>query len=261
MSMRPVHSHRFFAFLIRKEDVSTKKWIALSALAGVVVVVVLAWTKPKPEDTASTSPHRPGAWTAKASDAGIGNVAEPKATASLPVNKVREMGSPLDSVAPPACRTTASGELMIDPQTRTDVELVVALYKHDEALSKLGDACKSQSPKAQRAIKDLYQQYVQYSQAITQTFPVEEQKAIPLDKLQAVLWQGLHDLRVQYFGADKACAMFCEEEELTKRMLGMAVEYKQKHPSASTEEAVGHAQEVIAAEFDAKEEAKEGVKK
>jgi hypothetical protein len=239
--------------------VSTKKWMALSALAGVVVVAVLALTKPQPDDMAS--PHATQAKPTTGLVQGAGDIAStPMAAASLPVNKVREMGSPLDSVAPPACRTTSSGDLVIDPQTRTDVELVVALYKHDEALRKLGDACKDQSPKAQRAMTDLYQQYVQYSQSITQTFPVEEQKAIPLDKLQAVLGQGLHDLRVQYFGADKACAMFCEEEELTKRMLSMAVAYKQKHPNASTEEAVGHAQEQISAEMAAKEEAKESGK-
>ena len=239
---------------------STTKWIALSALAAALIVAVLSWTKHKPDgdqSASAASKPSPGIITAKVP----GSTEHAASAAQWPPvavsGQIKQMGSPLDSVAPPQCRTTPDGDLVIDPTTRNDVELVAALYKPDEALGKLGDACKDASPKAQRTIKDLYQQYVQYTQAIKQTFPMEEQLAIPIDKLQAVLGQGLHDLRVQYFGAERACARFCEEEEMSKRMLAMAVEYKQKHPNANTEEAVGYAQEQISDEVAAKEAARE----
>jgi hypothetical protein len=171
-------------------------------------------------------------------------------TAALQASVPQE-GSPLDSIAPPACRTNARGDLVIDAQTRTDVELVVGLYKADKALAKLDEACKNEGGKAQREMKNLYQQFAQYSQAVTQTFPVEEQTAIPVDKLEGTLLKGLHDLRVQYFGAERACAMYCEEEDLTRKMLTVAVEYKQKNPKASTEEAVQQAQAEIMKDMEA----------
>jgi lipase chaperone LimK len=232
--------------------VSTKKWIIISVAAGLAIVAVLAATKPKPvEQAAKPGQSGPGLITAQV-PTGIPDTPAESAKAPFAASAPQVAASPLDSIAPPACRTTARGDLVIDPQTREDVELVTSLHKPADALAKLNEACKNESPKAQQEMKNLLQQFVQYSQAVVQTFPPEEQIAIPVDKLEAVLHKGLHDLRVQYFGAEKACAMYCEEEEITKRMLGTAVDYKQKNPKASTEEAVGFAQSELSKELEAK---------
>jgi hypothetical protein len=240
--------HRSFALRTRKRDVSTTKWIALSLAGGALVVAVLSWTRQGTEDASNaaqqtaSSPH--GVITARVPTApNDGNSASMRAPYAASAPQVAE--SPLDSVKPPECRVSERGDLLIDPQTREDVELVAALHRPGIALAKLDEACKDQSPKAKQEMKNLYQQFAQYSQAVTQTFPIEEQNEIPVEKLDGVLLKGLHDLRVQYFGAEKACAMYCAEEDLTKRMLEMAVDHKRKNPKASTEEAVAFAQNEI----------------
>src|SRR5690606_15761574 len=228
-----------------------------SALAGALVVAVLAWTRtPSPtEGTAATATPAPGIITAQVPGALPSGDAPAQAASAAAPMAPQAMASPLDAITPPACRTDAQGELVIDPGTRNDVELITALHKPAQALAKLDEACQDQGPKARQAMKNLYQQFVQYAQAVTQTFPPDEQIAIPVEKLEAVLLKGLHDLRVQYFGAETACAMYCEEEELTRRMLAVAVDYKQKNPKASTEESVGMAQAEIMKEIEAKEAA------
>lgn len=233
---------------------STTKWIAISVLAGVGVVAVLSWNAQRaPQAEGQPASGQQGVITAQlpAGPADGAPASAPRAPYAASAPQLIE--SPLDSVTPPACRTSSSGDLIVDPQTRDDVELVVSLYKTDKALAKLTEACKEASPQALREMKNLYQQFVQYSQAVTQTFPIEEQNEIPVDKLEAVLLKGLHDLRVQYFGAEKACAMYCEEEELTRRMLAIANDYKLRNPKASTEEAVGYAQGEISKQLAAQQ--------
>ncbi|MFT3858447.1 MAG: lipase secretion chaperone [Aquabacterium sp.] len=242
---------------------STAKWIALSALAGAAVVAVLVWTRPPaPADVSQAS-------ATAASGLIQAHVPTPEPAGSEPLplpgmGQMRAMGasapSPnalIDSVAPPGCRTTDNGDIVVDADTRGDVEMVVMLYKPEQAMARLDDACQDKGPRAKQAMRNLYQQYVQYITAVKQTWPVEEQTAIPVEKLESTLHKSLHELRVQYFGADKACAMFCEEEELTHRMLTMAVTYKQKNPKATTEEAVGMAQAEIMKEVQAKAAAQE----
>ena len=236
---------------------STKKWILLSALAGVAAVAVLSLSKPpQPADQGAPSGTAPGIISSKvptpvAADGGTPAPAPQGSpfAASAPQQDSRAL---LDSIAPPACRTGEKGELVIDQQTREDVDMMTTVFKPEQALAKLLDACKDAPAGAQRQMRDLHQQYVQYSQAVVQTFPIEEQGNIPIDKLEGVLLKGLHDLRVQYFGAERACAMFCEEEAMTKRMLGIAIEYKQRKPNVSTEEAVGYAQGEVLKEIEAK---------
>lgn len=244
---------------------STAKWITLSAMAGAAVVAVLVWTRPNAP--ADVQPASAGA-SSGLIQAQV-PTPQPDATggdpAALPgMGQMRAMGasavSPnalIESVAPPGCRTVDNGDIVLDAETRGDVEMVVMLYKPEQAIARLDEACKDKGPRAQQAMRNLYQQYVQYITAVKQTWPVEEQTAIPVEKLESTLHKSLHELRVQYFGADKACAMFCEEEELTRRMLNMAVSYKQKNPKASTEEAVGMAQGEIMKEVQAKAAAQE----
>lgn len=237
---------------------STKKWIIISALAGVAVVAALSLSKAPttPADQAPTGAHAPGLITAQVPVPPTPDSATAPPAPLIASAPQQPSQALLDSIAPPACRTSANGELVIDQQTREDVDMMTTLFKPADALAKLMQACKDEPAKAQQEMRNLHQQYTQYSQALVQAFPIEEQQAIPIEKLEGVLLKGMHELRVQYFGADKACAMFCEEEALTRQMLAIAVDYKQRNPKATTEEAVGMAQAEIMKDIEVKRAAK-----
>lgn len=147
--------------------------------------------------------------------------------------------NPLDHVALPVFRATPQGDLLLDAQTRADVERIHGLYERDEALARLNEGADQLSPKAQRELRALYLQYVQYSQAVTQAFPAG-QGGTSLDEA-ARQWSGLHDLRVQYFGAERAEAMFGEEEKTARELL--ALMRQAKEPGVSLEEKAAAAQE------------------
>lgn len=239
---------------------STQKWIIISALAGVAIVAALS-LHPASDESVNTATSgaasAPGLITAQVpvsptADGAAAQAGNPAASAPQPASEAF-----LDSIAPPDCRTNTQGELVIDQHTREDVDLVTTVFKPAEALAKLMQACQDAPPAAQQEMRNLLQQYVQYSQALVQAFPMEEQQALPIDKLESVLLKGMHDLRVQYFGAEKACAMFCEEEALTRRMLGIAVDHKRRNPKATTEEAVGIAQAEVLKEIEARQAAKD----
>ena len=240
---------------------STTKWIAISVLAGAGIVAALSWNaKPDGEAIAPATPASQGGVITAQVPMPQGEATTPQPP-SFAARASSAPASPLDAVAPPLCRTTERGDLVIDPQTREEVELVAALYTPEKAIAKLAEACADRPPKAAQEMKNLYRQFVQYSQSIRQTFPPDEQVAIPVEKLEEVLLKGMHDLRVQYFGAERACAMYCEEEELTRRMLALAIDYKQRNPKATTEEAVGHAQGEITRQAAAQQtESQGGVK-
>lgn len=146
--------------------------------------------------------------------------------------------NPLDTVAPPLCRATSRGDLLVNQQTRVDLERVYALNTQDEALAKL-ETCTSHLPlKAQRDVKNLYQQYVQYSKALQQTYPPGLNVGTVDEATQQL--NGIHELRQQYFGAEGAEAMFGEEEKTTREMLVLM--RQQSNAKLSLEERAERAQ-------------------
>ena len=140
------------------------------------------------------------------------------------VNAGQPTTSPLDSMAAPVFRATQLGALVIDPQTRTDVERVYALYQRDEATQKLAAFSADLPAKAQRELRDLFQQYAQYAQAVAQTFP-PDQNVSSTEEVSRQL-KGLHDLRQQYFGVDGARVMFEQEEETSAKLINLMSQNK-----------------------------------
>lgn len=130
--------------------------------------------------------------------------------------------SPLDDVALPAFRTS-TGHVVVDAQARTDIERVVALHGREEALSKLDAATRSLSPLAQREVRDLYQQFTQYDQALATALPQTGGAQVTLDEARHQL-QVLKDLRAQYFGSSNAERMFGLEESMQQQLLDDATE-------------------------------------
>jgi hypothetical protein len=154
---------------------------------------------------------------------------------------VRSVASPLDSVAPPVLRAGADGRLVLDPQARVDIERVHALYPRDEALARLKDASDGLPAQAQRQVQELYQQYAQYAQALAQAFP-PDQSIDTVDEAMRQL-QGLHDLRLQHFGADVAEAMYGDEERTSRELI--ALMKAQNKPGQSLQDKAEAAQEAL----------------
>jgi len=220
--------------------VTQKNWLITAALAGALALGGWWWRdQGTPHNTSQATDSTPALFSRTVP---VGTPSSGAAASGLPApDDQRPTASPLDSMIPPSFRANSNGNLVIDPQTRVDVERVHALYQRDEALQKL-DALSSGMPaKAQRELKDLYQQYAQYAQAVTQTYPPGLSLGT-IDEARAQL-KGLHELRQQYFGVEGAQAMFEQEEETSARLL--ALMSQNQDASLSLQEKAEQAQEAI----------------
>jgi hypothetical protein len=221
-----------------------KKWLVIVASASVLVLAYVGWMMserlPTAATTITTVRSHAGSTFAQlaseavssgASSAGKGAQFGEAVTTAATVN-------PLDTVAPPVCRATSRGDLLVNPQIRVDLERVYALHTQDEALLMLATCVNHLPLKAQRDVKNLYQQYAQYSKALLQTYPPGLNVATVDEASQQL--NGIHELRQQYFGVDGAEAMFGEEEKTTREML--ALMRQQTDPKLTMEERAEHAQ-------------------
>lgn len=153
-------------------------------------------------------------------------------------------GSPLANVAPPVFRLTPQGRLLVDEQARADIERVAALHGRDEALARLDEATRPLGEAARREARVLYEQMVQYEQALTTALASEpEHPGIADARRQLQLMQAL---RAQHFG-ERAGDLFGAEEALQQRLLDDAEEAMHKR-GLSLEEAIGQAQARLARE-------------
>lgn len=218
-----------------------KQGLAVLILVGLVSTVALVWQGGGvPIQHADPSGSSPA------------NVLRPPASASQPSRAAwmpdgKAAHSPLDDMAP-AVFHSAQGRLVVDAQARTDIDRVAALYARDEALSRLDAATKQLPPQAQRDARDLYQQFIQYNQALDAALPQSAQAQVTLDEARRQL-QTLKDLRAQYFGATKAEQMFGQEETMQKQLLDDAAEAMrtQSLPQAL---AIGQAQAKLARQLE-----------
>jgi hypothetical protein len=150
--------------------------------------------------------------------------------------------SPLANVAPPVFRLTPQGRLQVDEQTRADIERVAALHGRDEALARLDEASRSLGEAARREARALYEQLVQYEQALATALSSEpEHPGIADARRQLQLMQAL---RAQHFG-ERAADLFGAEEALQQRLLDDAEEAMRTR-GLSLEEAIGQAQARLA---------------
>lgn len=216
-------------------------WTAL-ALAGTVAVGGLAWwhfKAPPPADTvAHTGTEAGSPWLSQVVP-GTDNTAT-RIASGLGASGVQpaEPYNPLDHMVPPTFKANKDGTLAMVPQTRVDVERLHALYPRDEALAKLDAFSQGLPDQAKRELKDLFQQYAQYSQAVAQTYP----PGLSLNSVDDAARQleGLHDLRQQYFGAERAEALFGEEEKTSRELV--ALMRQQNTPGMSLEDKATQAQ-------------------
>lgn len=219
-----------------------KKWWLISAVTATLIAGLLTASlrdTSAPSRAASASDAHGGlsSWFSRitptagepSAHAASGASAQPSAT---------RPASPLDSMILPTFRATPQGRLATDQQTRLDIERIYALFPRDEARAKLDSQASSLPDQAQRELHNLFQQYTQYAQAVTQTFP-PEQNTGALDDAERQ-FSGLKALRRQYFGDDMAQTLFGEEEKTAQELLDLM--RKQADPKLSMEEKAEQAQ-------------------
>jgi hypothetical protein len=220
--------------------VSSKFWVAGAVVAGAVLVGTLSYFKRAASGQGATVSAVPSA----ASAIPFPHVSNPEQQDAnmglLPQRPLGKMPSALDSMVPPSFQV-ANGRLVVNPHARTEIERVTAVYSRDEAMAKLGEVLKDMPPQAQREVRDLYEQYTQYNQALNQAIPLEQKEISTLEQAQSQ-FETIKKLRAQFFGAN-ADAMFKDDEALTQRILDFSADYMKAHPNASLQEATGYGQE------------------
>jgi lipase chaperone LimK len=109
------------------------------------------------------------------------------------------------------------GRMVADERARLNLEKLFALYTPAERQKELDKLQATLPPAAARDLADMMERYINYDSAQRQTFPPGGDLASPEDGLNVI--DGMHNLRVQYFGADAANSMFGKEEKIQRELL------------------------------------------
>jgi hypothetical protein len=215
--------------------------IIAGAVAVVVVTAALLFGRKDEEPTAEMVSAPPG------------NSAEPKAPASAPT----EIPTPQASASlppPPAAKpdealqdfdlsvirfqADAKGRMVTNESARLNIEKLFALYSPAERQRKLDELAATLPAAAARDLADLMERYINYDAAQRQTFPPGADLSSPEEGLTVI--DGMHNLRVQYFGADVANDFFGKEEKMQRELLKLMT--LEKDPSLTIEEKAERAQ-------------------
>jgi hypothetical protein len=139
-----------------------------------------------------------------------------------------------------AFEADARGDLVTNEKARLDVERLYALYTPAERERKLQEATATLPPAAAQQLRQLMEQYQNYQAAVRQTYPPDrEMTAVEQGAAQI---DGMHGLRVQFFGEQAAKGMFGDEER-TQRQLFALME-NEKDPGLTMEEKAERAQRI-----------------
>ncbi len=201
-----------------------KKWIAgalaVAAISGGIMLVA-------PADNAQLARHGSGAAGPAVVAVASENVQTQPASGNswfdASVNGTPEntqaMASPLSTVSPPVFAADSRGKLVLNADTHANIEKL--LLEEDPAAmrAKLDKASKSLPPQATAELKVLVGQYQEYSKALTHTIPPGTAPETEQGHLK--LLDSMHTLRVTYFGAQAAQALFGEEEATSRKLVSL----------------------------------------
>ncbi len=212
-------------------------WLAAASLLILLLATVATsnWWRATEDQPAmaTSSPGMVDSWWGRKPQAAV---AEASAQAASTVGETKPF-NPLDTTEMPTFRASPQGRLVVDTQTRNDVERMAALFAQDNGLQRLDLLSADLPAQARHELRDLYQRYLQYDQSLRQAIPPGQGTLEDAVKQQ----QTLHELRQQYFGQD-AEAMFGAEEATTTQLLDLM--RKQTDPKSSLEERAAQAQDL-----------------
>jgi len=139
-----------------------------------------------------------------------------------------------------AFKADANGRIVMNEKTRLDLERLYALYTLPERETKMTEIAATLPPEAARQLYQLMEQYQNYQAAMHQVYPPDREMTSIEQGVSQI--DGMHGLRVQYFGEQAAAAMFGAEEKL-QRDLYQQME-NEKDPSLTLEEKAERAQRI-----------------
>lgn len=196
-----------------------KRWAAVLLLAMVAVLgyLVLDWLAPA-QAPASLQPGSAAASPAAASAAAA--MPGPRGADLAAAAGLAGVTDPADPLGPGSSKTfevDASGKLVRNEQTRLSVEALVALTPPDQlravALAQVQDLPAAAAVEA----LDLVERYNGYQAAQKLSFAPGNAPLVPEEALAEL--DGLHALRVSYFGKEGAQSLFGKEEGIARQLL------------------------------------------
>ena len=198
--------------------------ITAGAVAAVVLTAVLLFTRKdeqhEADDSSTTSsvatPATMGSSAASASAETPTSTSKPiLGPAAIPTSPVAAAED--EDPTKITFKADDKGRMVTNEKARLNLERLYALYTPAERQQKLDELSESLPPAAARDLADLMERYINYDAAQRQTFPPGQDLPTPEEGFNVI--DGIHNLRVQYFGADVANAFFGKEEKIQKELL------------------------------------------
>jgi hypothetical protein len=211
--------------------------LVFAAVLVAIVVIAVLW--PRPDSTRVTHEPAPSASAATtpqtAQSPPLANSLEIKGTA--PARPSQNDITPAAD-APGTFRSDANGQLIVDEQTRLDMEALFARTDAADLPQALDEITRKLPPPAAAEASALLERYQNYSKAQRQAYPPGAAPATEEAALAEL--EGLHALRVAHFGADIAQALYGDEEALTRSLIELM--RLEKDQSLTLEEKAARAQ-------------------
>jgi hypothetical protein len=230
----------------------SKSGLIIAGAAGAAILTAVLLFRKEDDQAAQGTP----ATQALVTPASPSNVASRPLDAPAAVDNSRPVlppaGPPAAAPAVPEDDPTkivfhadAKGRMVTNEAARLNLEKLYALYTPEERQRQLEELQGTLPPAAARDLADMLERYVNYDAAQRQTFPPGQELASPEEGLNII--DGMHNLRVQYFGAEAANAMFAKEEKIQRELLRlMSLE---KDGSLTIEEKAERAQAMYQAQM------------
>src|SRR5262245_25503536 len=190
-------------------------FLGAAIVAAAIVAGLLVFRSEEPEPVAARSV---GAPTATHDAPATPSAASQPAVLPLPPPAPSE--SVTDGGEDPSVirfRVDAKGRIVTNEKARLDLEKLYALYGPAERQKKLEEVSQDLPPAAARQLAELLEQYKNYQEAQYQNFPPGREMVSPEQGLAEM--DGMHALRVQYFGAEVTDGFFGEEEKIQRELL------------------------------------------
>ena len=142
-------------------------------------------------------------------------------------------------------KANPKGRLVTDENARLNLEKLLALYSPAERQQKLDELSATLPPAAARDLNDMMERYINFDAAQKQTFPPGQEVASSEEILNMI--DGMHNLRVQYFGADAAEGFFGKDERMQRELHQLIA--NEKDDSMTMEEKAERAQAIWASQM------------
>lgn len=216
---------------------SSKTWLGV-AVAGVLALSLYLFVNDSPAPEMSWETPQPRF--------------EPQLVQSNENAGTTATGAPVSSAAPKpdeavgqevddnkTFRVDASGNLVLDEQTRLKIEELLALTEPSKVQGAILEKTQDLPPAAARRAEELVARYRDYAEAQRATYPPGDSAPLTEDDAIQQL-DGLHALRVQHFGPEVAAAFYANEEKLSRELVELMRLEKDK--SMTMEEKAARAQ-------------------